>query len=82
MSPISSISPAGGGASALASGAALIGTASAELNQDAFAIANPDAADLTAPLADLSQSTLAAEAGAAVIKAADNMLGSLLDVFA
>lgn len=82
MSPFSSISPAGGGASALASGTALIGTAGAELNQDALEIATPDAADLTAPLLDLNQSQLMAEAGAAVVKAADGMLGTLLDVFA
>jgi hypothetical protein len=82
MSSISSISSTGGAADALASGTALIGTAEAELNQDALVIANPDAADLTAPLVDLGQSQLAAEAGAAVVKAADGMLGTLLDAFA
>jgi|HubBroStandDraft_2_1064218.scaffolds.fasta_scaffold739288_2 hypothetical protein len=82
MTPISSISPAAGGASALTSGTALIGSASAALDRDAVEIANPDAADLTSPLLDLSQSEFMAEAGAAVVKTADGMLGTLLDVFA
>jgi hypothetical protein len=37
---------------------------------------------LTAPLVNLSQSNLVAEAGADVIRTANQMLGSLLDVFA
>jgi membrane protease subunit (stomatin/prohibitin family) len=97
MSPISSISPATAGAagptpvaagstagltSALQNGLGLIDSASAQLNQDAAEIANPAAPDLTAPLLDLNQSKFMAEAGAAVVRASDRMLGSILDVFA
>ena len=52
------------------------------LNQDAEQIANPGNQNLTAPLVNLSQSNLVAEAGADVIRTANQMLGSLLDIFA
>jgi hypothetical protein len=68
--------------SALQSGASLINGANTQLNQDAAAIADPSAPDLTAPLLDLDQSLFMAEAGAAVVDASDRMLGSILDVFA
>jgi hypothetical protein len=82
MSLISSLSSVGGAESALGSGMALIGSASAQLNQDAVQIADPSTPDLTAPLLDLGQSKIMAETGAAVVRAADQMLGSILDVFA
>jgi hypothetical protein len=82
MSVISSLPPVAGGTDALGSGLALIGSANAQLNQDAAAIANPSTPDLTAPLLDLNQSNLMAEAGTAVIRASDQMLGSILDAFA
>lgn len=53
-----------------------------ELNEDAQQIANPDNQNVVGPLLDLSQSSLLAEVGAAVIKTSDRMLGSLLNVFA
>ena len=52
------------------------------LNQDAQQIADPGNQNLTAPLVNLSQTNLVAEAGADVIRTANQMLGSLLDVFA
>jgi len=68
--------------SAINSGLATISNGSQMLNQDAQQIANPGNQNLTAPLINLSQSNLAAEAGADVIRTANQMLGSLLDVFA
>jgi hypothetical protein len=68
--------------SATNSGLATISNGSRMLNQDAQQIANPGNQNLTAPLVNLSQSNLAAEGGADVIRTANQMLGSLLDVFA
>jgi hypothetical protein len=82
MSSISSaISPATL-PSATNSGLATISNGSRMLNQDARQIANPGNQSLTAPLVNLSQSNLVAEAGADVIRTANQMLGSLLDIFA
>jgi hypothetical protein len=82
MSSISSaISPATL-PSATNSGLATISNGSRMLNQDAQQIANPGNQNLTAPLVNLSQSNLVAEAGADVIRTANQMLGSLLDIFA
>ena len=60
----------------------LISTGGQLLNQDAQQISNPGNQNLTAPLAGLSQANLLAEAGADVIRTANQTLGSLLDVFA
>jgi hypothetical protein len=68
--------------SATNSGLATISNGSRMLNQDAQQIANPGNQNLTAPLVNLSQTNLVAEAGADVIRTANQMLGSLLDVFA
>jgi hypothetical protein len=68
--------------SATNSGLATISNGSQMLNQDAQQIANPGNQNLTAPLVNLSQTNLVAEAGADVIRTANQMLGSLLDVFA
>jgi hypothetical protein len=80
MSPISSavaVSP-----SAVSSGSAAIAGGNQMLNQDALQIANPGNQDDLAPLANLSQANLLAESGAAVIRASNEMIGTLLDVFA
>jgi hypothetical protein len=82
MSPISSVSPSPLVSSATAGGLAAISAGSTELAQDAQQIANPDNGVPIAPMADLSQASLIAEAGAAVVRASDKMLGSLLDLFA
>jgi hypothetical protein len=80
MSPItgalSSLPPA------LNSGIAAIATGSGRLNQDARQIADPAGENATKPLLDLGQSKLQAEAGAAVIRTSNSMLGTLLDAFA
>jgi len=68
--------------SAQASGVATIATASQRLNRDAQQIANPDSQDQTDPLLDLSQTSLLTQAGADVLQTSNEMLGTLLDVFA
>jgi hypothetical protein len=82
MSPISSISPSAGLASAQNSGLAAIATGNQRLSQDAQQIANPDSQNVTAPLVDLNQSLVLAQAGANVISTQNLMLGTLLDVLA
>jgi hypothetical protein len=82
MSSISSAFPLLSPGSAVNSGLAGIATGNLQLNQDAQQIANPDNDNLIAPLVDLQQSSLLAQAGAAVIRTSNEMLGSLLDVFA
>jgi hypothetical protein len=82
MSPISSVLPSAAFPSALNSGAATIAAGNQQLNQDAVQIANPDNQDLINPLLNLSQARLMAEAGADVIGASNEMLGTLIDVFA
>jgi len=82
MSSISSAMSPASLPSATNSGLATISNGSQMLNQDAQQIANPGNQNVTAPLINLSQSNLAAEAGADVIRTANQMLGSLLDVFA
>jgi hypothetical protein len=73
MSPISSIS---------ASAVSAIANGSRQLDQDAQQIADPDSTDVTGALIDTSQSLQIAQAGADVISASNQMLGTLLDVFA
>jgi hypothetical protein len=64
------------------SGLNAIATASQRLNDDARQIANPNSSDVTAPLMDLNQALVLAEAGANVISAENKILGTLLDAFA
>jgi hypothetical protein len=64
------------------SGSNAIATASRKLNADAQQIAGQNAADSAAPLLDLSQSLVLAQAGANLISAENKMLGTLLDAFA
>jgi predicted PurR-regulated permease PerM len=68
--------------SAVTSGTAAIASGNQMLNQDAEQIANLNNQDLLHPLMNLSQSNLLAEAGADVIRASNNVLGTLLDSFA
>jgi hypothetical protein len=67
---------------AVSSGTAAIANGNQMLNQDAEQVANLDNQALSDPLTNLSQSNLLAEAGADVIRASNNMLGTLLDIFA
>jgi len=82
MSSIGSALPLISLPSAVGSGSAAIARAGQLLNRDAQQIANPDNQDLLDPLTNLSQSNLLAEAGADVIRASNQMLGTLLDIFA
>jgi hypothetical protein len=82
MNPIGGALPLISLPSAVGSGSAAIASGSQLLNQDAQQIANPDNQDLLDPLTNLSRSNLLAEAGADVIRASNNMLGTLLDIFA
>jgi hypothetical protein len=82
MSSIGSISSSANLASAQNNGLAAIATSSQQLSQDAQQIANPDSADVTAPLVQLNQALALAQAGANVINAENKMLGALLDAFA
>jgi hypothetical protein len=88
MSLLSGVSPsvsppnAIGPPSAVNSGLDALATGNRRLSQDAQQIANPDNQNLTNPLLDSSQSLLLAEAGAAVIRTSNRMLGTLLNAFA
>lgn len=82
MSPLSSVSPLVSPTSAVGGGLDALATSNQRLSQDAQQIANPDNQNLTNPLLDASQSLLLAEAGAAIIRSSDRMLGALLNVFA
>jgi hypothetical protein len=66
---------------AINSGLAAISAGNQRLNQDAEQIA-AGGEELTQPLVDLSPSKFLAEAGAAVIRTSNSMLGTLLDAFA
>ncbi len=68
--------------SAINSGAAAITTGARQLDRDAQQIANPDAQNSTSSLLDLNKSSLLSQAGVAVIRASNQMLGTLLDAFA
>ena len=82
MSPVSSIPSATALPSAQDSGLSAIAAGNQKLSQDAQQIANPDHQNVMGPLVDLNQALVLAEAGANVIGAENNMLGTLLDAFA
>lgn len=82
MSPISSTSASAALASAANNGVSAISNGSRQLDQDAQQIANPNSPDVTSALVDTTQSLQLAQAGADVISASNEMLGTLLDVFA
>jgi hypothetical protein len=79
MNPVSSAASL---TTAQDSGLNAIASANQKLNDDAQQIANPDGPDVTAPLVDLTQALVLAEAGANVIRTENKMLGALLDAFA
>jgi hypothetical protein len=72
MNPISSLSAS----------AAAISTGSRRLDEDAQQISDPNSPDVTSALVDSTQSLQIAQAGADVISASNQMLGTLLDIFA
>jgi hypothetical protein len=82
MSSISSVLPTTVLPAAPSSGLAAIAAGGQQLSQDAAQIANPGNQTLINPLVDLAQSSSLAEAGAEVIRTSNQMLGTLLDMFA
>jgi hypothetical protein len=82
MSAISSLGPSVSLTSAFGTGLTAIATGNQQLNADAEQIADPLNQNLINPLVDLSQSSLLSEAGAEVIRASNDMLGTLFDAFA
>jgi hypothetical protein len=81
MTSINSALPSFSPPAAVNSGLATISAGFQQLTQDAQQIANPDQSSTNA-LLDLSQASLLSQAGADVIRASNNMLGSLFDAFA
>jgi len=67
--------------SALNSGLATVSAGTQRLAQDAQQIAN-SGASATGSLVDLNQASLQSQAGADVLRTANQMLGSLLNAFA
>jgi hypothetical protein len=63
-------------------GAAAIATSSQQLDRNAQQIANPDGQDSTNSLLDLNQVSQLSQAGADVIRASNQMIGTLLNAFA
>jgi hypothetical protein len=82
MNPISPVSASLSLPSAQNSGLATLRTSTGQLNQEAQQVANPADQNLTTPLVDSSQSLLLAQAGAQVIRTSNQMMGTLLDMFA
>ena len=82
MTTISGISPSASIPSAQNSGLSAIAGGNQKLSRDAQQIANPDSQNVTAPLVDLHQALVLAQAGANVISAHNQMLGTLLDALA
>jgi len=82
MSPISSVSQLANLPSAADSGRAALAAGSQQLIQDAVQIASPANENLTNPLLYLNQSLLLTQAGAEVVSTSNEMLGTLLDVYA
>lgn len=78
MKPITSI-PSVSAPSALESGCAALDKSNQQLNRDAQQIANPNRQDLTTPMVDSKRALRLTQAGAAIIRTADKMLGALLD---
>jgi hypothetical protein len=82
MSTIGSALPPVSFPSSLSSGLATITTGSQQLNQDAQQIANPDTENQTNPLLDLQQSSQLTQAGAQVIRTSNDLIGTVLNIFA
>jgi flagellar hook protein FlgE len=82
MNPIGTAFSSVATPSAADSGRAAIAAGTSQLNRDAQQIAEPHNQDLAGPLTDSKQALLLTEAGAAVIRASDKMLGTLLDTLA
>lgn len=82
MSPISGIASSVSVPPAQNSGLAALATSSQQLSQAAQQVANPTNANFIDPMVAASQSLYLTQAGAAVISTSNEMMGTLLDVFA
>jgi hypothetical protein len=82
MNTISSALPSMVPPSAASSGLAAMATAQQELSQDASQIADPDNAPSTQSLLNLQQSNALNGAAADVLDTSNQMMGTLLNVFA
>jgi hypothetical protein len=82
MSSVGALFPSFSLPSAQNSGLATLATSAQQLNQDAQQIANPAHQNLTTALLDSTQTLLLAQAGAQVVRTSNQMLGTLLDIFA
>ena len=82
MNPISSISTSAALSSAADSGVAAISTGSRRMDQESQQISDPNSPDVTPALLNTTQSLQIAQAGADVISTSNEMLGTLLDIFA
>jgi hypothetical protein len=82
MSPINSTSSSANLSSAQDSGRSTIATATQQLSRDAQQIADPNNENATNALLNSTQTLPLAQAGAAVISASNQMLGTLLNIFA
>lgn len=82
MSTIGSINSSVNLPSTQTSGLNAIAAGTQKLNADAQQIANPNGTDDTAPLVDLNQALVLAQAGANVISTENKLLGSLIDALA
>jgi hypothetical protein len=81
MNPIG-ISASAALSGAAAGGLAAISAGSSRLDQEAQQIADPNSPDVTDALVNTTQSLQSAQAGADIISASNQMLGTLLDIFA
>ena len=77
MSQISSLIPG-----ALSSGQTALSASVGQLDQAAAKVATPGNADLVNPLLQADQAALGARAAVQVIRTADSLLGTLLDIYA
>ena len=82
MSPISGIASSISVPPAQNSGLAALATSSQQLSQAAQQVANPANANFINPMVAASQSLFLTQAGAAVISTSNEMVGTILDVFA
>jgi hypothetical protein len=82
MSSIGGVNSSVGLPNAQNSGLDAIAAGTQKLNADAQQIANPSGTNDTAPLVDLNQALVLAQAGANVISTENKLLGSLIDALA
>lgn len=82
MSSISGLAPSVSFPPAQNSGLAALATSSQQLSQAAQQVANPANTNFIDPIVAASQSLFLTQAGAAIISTSNEMVGTILDVFA